>query len=153
MNEDKFLYDVKQFRLSSSEEVIAEIIEWPDSDQSDIIVRNALSIVRYETEQGEKFYVFKTWIHFADDPSILTVVNPNHIISTTNPHQILLNQYRDSIGDMLLEAEIRNKRIIRREGTRLMEMAEQIASMLSNEDELEKDSDDPTSNIIKFPVH
>jgi len=151
------MYDVKQFRLSSGEEVIAEVLEWPDNTSPDLIIRNAVSLLRYEDSNGSKFYGFKTWIHFAEEPDSLTVMSPDHIIATTNPHELLVSQYRSSLQEIIESASIRNKQLKMEELEISKLIGDKLKNFLLNETGYDNDGDDGysmdsgVSNIIKFP--
>ena len=58
------VHDLAQFKFSSGQEIVCEVMEWPTDGEKDIIVRNAMAIVMGETSDGERVYVFKPWVHF-----------------------------------------------------------------------------------------
>ena len=91
------MMDVKQFKLSSSEEIICEVLEWPDLDdmeQYQLVVRNVLKIVPVnEPVTGNRYYTFRPWIVFQDEPNQTQLININHIIGEAIPSAKLLEQF------------------------------------------------------------
>lgn len=151
------MYDIKQFKLSSGEEILAEIIEWPGDESSDLVIRNAVSLLRYEDTNGSKFYGFKTWIHFTEDPDTLSVMSPDHIISTTNPHALLVSQYKNALSEIVESSMERNRHLMEEEMDKMALLTKKLKDFLLNETGENVDFDDSdgydfgTSNVIKFP--
>ena len=54
----KDLYETKQFKLTSGEEVIAEVVQWNMDDETEIVVRKAMKLVMGETEGGSYQILF-----------------------------------------------------------------------------------------------
>ena len=54
----KELYETKQFKLTSGEEVIAEVVQWNMDDETEIVVRKAMKLVMGETEGGNYQILF-----------------------------------------------------------------------------------------------
>ena len=64
--------EIKHFKLSNGEEIVCDVIEWPDvdGDSPDIVVRNALKLLRLEllNEDNIRYYQFRPWMVYQDDP-------------------------------------------------------------------------------------
>ena len=88
--------NIKQFKLTNNEEIICEVIEWDTGDDvGDIVVKRALKVIAVEDYQkGCKFFAFRPWMSFQDDPMSLQTVNSSHIIVTSNPSPDLLKHYK-----------------------------------------------------------
>ena len=88
--------EVKQFKLSNGDEIVCDVVEWPDYDQdvSDIVIRNAFQLIGYgPNKEGISYYQFKPWMVYQDDPAFVQVLNNNHIIAEANPPEELLEQF------------------------------------------------------------
>lgn len=89
--------EVKQFKLASGEEIVCEVLEWPDVDgeSADIVVRNILKVVAYDQPQAVtgRYYTFVPWMVFQDEENMFQLINYNHIIGEANPSARLFEQY------------------------------------------------------------
>lgn len=102
-------HDLTQFKLSNGSEIICEVIEWPSEDDKEdqLIIRNALTILNVEYDDGEKGYIFRPWIHFMEEGKEYVLLNNNHIISINRPSEYLIDQYHSSLMDYQESAERR----------------------------------------------
>jgi hypothetical protein len=58
-------YEIVQMKLTSGNEVVCQVLEWPEEGSNQMIVRNALAIVNIEfDESNERMYMFVPWLHF-----------------------------------------------------------------------------------------
>lgn len=145
---------IKQFKLSNNDEVICEIVEWPEeeSDSPDVIVRSCMKVIVMEDySRGVRFYAFRPWFTFSNDPGHLQILNYNHILGESNPSKELLKHYAKSIVE------------VKRAGQGRVDLdMDSVAENLENmdDDQFERfmsdmmdngDSDHDPSNIIKFP--
>jgi hypothetical protein len=90
--------EIKQFKLSNGEEVVCDVVEWPDPDDDspDIVVRNCFKILIGGTSPGAdgiRYYTFKPWMVYQDEPDMYQVINGNHIVGEANPPAKLMEQY------------------------------------------------------------
>jgi uncharacterized protein YuzB (UPF0349 family) len=89
--------DIKQFKLTSGEEIVCDVIEWPDvdGDSPDIVVRNVYKIITagVPSTEGVRYYQFRPWMVYQDDPKLFQVINGNHVIGEANPSELLIAQY------------------------------------------------------------
>lgn len=146
----------KQFKFSNDDEVICEVLEWNDDNNSAIIVRNVMRVVQVEDfEKGIRFYAFRPWMVFNDSPSELHTINSDHIIAEINPSKTILKHYFNSLSELKEQLENRNRTIVS-----LDDIADKMGDM--DEDEFdeylhklslmhsgESDSDMP-ENVIRF---
>ena len=91
--------DIAQFKLSSGNEIVCEVVEWPDNDGDDIIVKNIMTIIPYELE-GSIVYGFKPWLHYFESDDEYATLNTNHIVASARPNKHLRYNYNESVGDM-----------------------------------------------------
>src|SRR6056300_964057 len=82
--------NIKQFKLTNNEEIICEVIEWnTGEDPGDILIKKALRVISVEDYQkGWRFFAFRPWMSFQDDPDLLQTLNSSHIIVTINTAQL-----------------------------------------------------------------
>jgi len=97
--------NIKQFKLTNNEEIICEVIEWNTGDDpGDILVKRALRVISVEDYQkGWRFFAFRPWMSFQDDPDLLQTLNSSHIIVTTNPSLNLLKHYEKCLKRLVSE--------------------------------------------------
>lgn len=144
------MYDFKQFKLTSGEEIICEVVEWIEEGQCEIIVRDIMTIAPSMTSLQEKVYVFKPWLHYIESREELVMINSAHVIATVAPNPILLEQYQRAIVEMHLTSTERRNEHMHAQQRKFSDIANSLREIFE-EEEYAADSDD--SNIIKFPVH
>lgn len=139
--------EIKQFKLSSGEEIVCEVLEWPnvEEDEADIVVRNVFKIVAIEqNESGNRFYVFKPWMIFQDEEGMFQLINNNHITGEGNPSQKLLEQYFIVVkGNSIADSDSSQSDIEKR----LEDYINQLRNIHSQQDS----NDSGEENIIVFP--
>lgn len=140
--------EIKQFKLSSGEEIVCEVLEWPDADEdiADIVVRNIYKIVAIDqTVSGNRYYTFKPWMVFQDEPDMFQTININHVIGEANPSQKLLEQYFNILkGELSEESEAAREELEKK-------LADYIHNLRKMVSEQVGSSDSGEENIIKFP--
>ena len=94
---------IKQFKLTNNEEIICEVVEWNTGDDAgDILVKQALRVITVEDYQrGWRFFAFRPWMTFQDDPASLQIINSSHIIVTTNPSNNILKHYKTCLTSII----------------------------------------------------
>lgn len=89
--------DVRQIVLSNGQELLCEVIQWPDLDideQEVMIIRKAAKIIIQENfEQGTRWFTFRPFMTYQDDTSSLCSLMPYHIITIGHPSKVLEKQY------------------------------------------------------------
>ena len=90
---------IKQFKLTNNEEIICEIMEWDTGDETgDILVKKALRVISVEDyHKGWRFFCFRPWMSFQDNPASLQTINSSHIIVTANPSPNILKYYKSCL--------------------------------------------------------
>lgn len=150
---------VKQFKLSNDEEIICEVIQWDDLENAAMVVRGAMRIVLIEDfKRGVRFYAFRPWMGFTDDPTVLQSLNAAHIIGEATPSPDIIKHYDGTIRKI--------KKAIQKRDMPLDDINDKASDMTEEEfdefltkylkeddifhpDDIELDSDTDT-NVIKF---
>jgi hypothetical protein len=135
--------NIKQFKLSSGEEIVCEVVEWANEDEPDLVVRNSFKLLAYTNPStSTKYYTFAPWMIFQDQQDMLQIINSVHIIAEANPSAKLLEQYFIAVNN-----ENENEQAVK---DKLDEYLAKLRALLG-EQENENDSDDPNNKIITFP--
>ena len=147
---------IKQFRLSTAEELICEVIEWDTEESTAIVIRAAFKIIESENwKTGVKVLAFRPFMAFGEDPSIIQTINALHIVAEVTPNSELLKMYVKCVSKMKKEMKIfkTNPTFDLDELNHLSddELGEYLKEYFKNEKnkKILKDSDS-TANIIKF---
>lgn len=141
--------NIKQFKLSNDDEIICEVIEWDTEDNSAIITRGMLRIIQGEDiDKGLRFFAFRPWMGFAEDPNTLHTLNSSHILGEVTPSESLLQHYARTIQKLLKLVDMKKHDfdMDKLEGMDEEELEEFILSHMEQEEE----EDDLGENIVKF---
>lgn len=149
------MYEVKQFKLLTGEEIVAEIVEWADEEFGpEIIVRNALQIDAFYKEDPpfDKYYAFKPYLHCVDGNMDFIIINSEHVTATAIPHEELLESY---IEARHRGHEISNERRAEKEyqkNLKLKEASEQLRRILEEgREEVAVETKKNEDNVVQFP--
>ena len=135
--------NIKQFKLTSGEEIVCEVVEWATEEDPDIVVKNSFKLLVFNNPTSStKYYTFTPWMIFQDDDDMLQVVNSLHIVAEANPSAKLLEQYFIAIKNEQESDEDTRKKL----DVYIANLKKMLGDIESSED-----SDDPGGNIIKFP--
>lgn len=87
-----------QFRLSNGDEIVAQVVQEPEEDDVNLVVRNALMIVRAENVvEGYRYYSFRPWMSYQLNDDYYQLLNYSHIVGEAKPDTVLLEQYKKAI--------------------------------------------------------
>lgn len=141
--------ELAQLKLIDGHEVVCEVIEWPDKDDDQIVIRNAMAIVVIESPDGENAYVFRPFVHFLEDETDYVLLRNDHIITINRPKTYLTDQYELSVDAMLQtnRERVEEYEEAKKEGQKLFE--DKMHSFLESYEYGEYDSSG--SNVIQFP--
>jgi len=147
--------DIKQFKLTNDDEIICEVLHW-DDDEGTIIIRGALRIINVEDfSRGARFYAFRPWMVFQDNPEELSTINPGHIIAECTPSAEILKHYASSL--LQIKEQLRTKKkkkdvpledVVSKMDEMDEEEFEQYMDMMLSE--IDNDDSDMPENVIKF---
>lgn len=96
MNEN----ELRQFKTTSGEEVVCEVVQWNEGYDTEVLVRKAMRLVLIETEDGIKYYSFRPWMVYQEHPDDLIILNINNVIGIGFPPDTLLSQYNEAVAEM-----------------------------------------------------
>ena len=156
--------NIKQFKLTNNEEIVCEVLEWDTQDEiADILISKTLRIVTVEAyARGYKFFAFRPWLSFTEDPESLQTLNSSHVVVASNPSPDLLKHYKACIYS--IRADLKNSNKKRKAYINTDEIAHAVEELteeemdqflaekyghMVREDDLSPDSDLGT-NIIPF---
>lgn len=131
--------EIKHFKLANGEEIVCDVVEWPDpeGDSPDIVIRNVFRLELTEVKgDGVRYYQFKPWMVYQDEPDLYQVLNGNHIVGEANPPEKLIEQYIKVVGlDNMSPQDIDKK---------LLEYVDELKKMLGGDS-------DSNLKIVPFP--
>lgn len=92
---------IKQFKLTNNDEIVCEVLEYDTPENAAILIRGALRVTEnIDWRRGVRFFGFKPWLTFGDDPAILCTLNSTHIIGEVTPGKKLLGFYVKTVKDI-----------------------------------------------------
>lgn len=95
--------DVRQFKISSGDEVVCEVVAWPEhEDDGAIVVRNVYQLVS-NIADDVKYYGFRPWMVFQSGAQVFQSINVDHIIADATPSTTLLKYYHDTVANLAEE--------------------------------------------------
>lgn len=142
MISDIDLYEVKHLKLSTGEEVLAEIIE---ETEYDLVVKRALRLQTDVANDRTRYHSFRPFMTYQDDPEIYSLIKTLHVVAITYPAPAMLKQYQASIE------EVERVRTEMEEETN--EQLEKIMKQM--EDNVQENTglvDSDGSNVLPFPT-
>lgn len=149
---------LKQFKMSNDDEVICEVIEWNNEENDAVIVRNVMKVVHVEDfEKSIRFYAFRPWMTFMDDPDELHSINSGHIIAEVTPSIEIVKHYINALKEMKDAKRTKKKKA----SASLDDLAQKMHDMDEDEFEMYLDQlaeladlagpdSDLGENVIKF---
>lgn len=136
MSGSDFNKSIRQFKLTNGDEIVCDVVEWPDvdDDHNGLIVRNAYKIYMLNTlnPTENRYYQFRPWLVYQDNKEYFQVLNADHIIAEATPADELLVHYYKIVNNI--------------DDDNLEEKIDKLKEILS---EFMSDSD--SGNLIKFP--
>ena len=142
---------IKQFKLTNDDEIICEVLEWDTDENAAMVMRAPLRIIQgVDAERGIRFFAFRPWMGFAEDPELLHTVNASHIIGEVTPSDALLKHYGATIKKMLKYQAMQKTDFDMDElGEMDEEELEEYIQYHLNQNEKELD-EDLGENVVKF---
>jgi hypothetical protein len=136
MSGSDFNKSIRQFKLTNGDEIVCDVVEWPDvdDDHNGLIVRNAYKIYMLNTltPTENRYYQFRPWLIYQDNKEYFQVLNADHIIAEATPADELLVHYYKIVNNI--------------DDDNLEEKIDKLKEILN---EFMSDSD--SGNLIKFP--
>lgn len=95
-----------QFRLSNGDEIVAQVVQEPEGEEVNIVIRNAMMVIRTENiVEGFRYYSFRPWMSFQLNDEYMQLLNYSHIVGEARPDKVLLDQYKRAIRNEKDEAD------------------------------------------------
>jgi len=136
-----------QLRMSSGDEVICEVMEWPSDESAEMIVRNAMTLSYSYDEDFTQIFGLKPWFTMLENYNEYIIIDTNKVMATAKPNQMFLEEYIDAVAQMHQSGVNRKKHLQK-------EMVEQERRFLDALEHLQSkvDSKDSSiSNVLQFP--
>jgi len=146
----KELFETKQFKLTSGDEIICEVVQWNIDDETEIVVRKAMKLVMGETEGGNyRYYSFRPWMVYQENLQDFIILNAAHIVGIAQPVDSILIQYEEALISMQEMYESRNTQATITGNGDVNELTQRLRDHLKSleEDNNDNDSDD---NVVPF---
>lgn len=87
-----------QFKLSNGDEIIVNVIQEPEGEDINIVIKDAMMIVRSEeVDSGFRYYSLRPWMSFQLNSDYFQLLNYSHIIGEAKPDKQLVIQYEKAI--------------------------------------------------------
>lgn len=145
MSMKDFSKSIRQFKLSNGDEIVCDVVEWPDEEEGPnaLVIRNAYKIhmIMPITASENRYYQFRPWMVYQDNPEYFQILNGDHIMSEASPSGDMLLQYARLLNDEEDEDD-------------LEKMTAKLKKMLDlvNAEEVDLYGDsDLGSKIVQFP--
>lgn len=97
--------EIKQFKLNTGEEIVCQVIEWPEEDSYELILRNAMKIQPIMGNDGTVYYTLKSFLTGQISSDNLILLNSSQIVAEANPNDEVIDQYEKSLSAYLGEKE------------------------------------------------
>lgn len=85
--------NIKQFMLTSGDQILTEVITWPDEDGSDIVTRNIMQIHYIVDSMAAPRAVVKPWMTQQCHPDNITTLQIDHIVGSAIPTDSVILSY------------------------------------------------------------
>ena len=131
---------LRQFKLTSGEEIVCEVIEEPkEDDDVNLVIRNPMLIVTgFSTAGDVRYYSFKPWMTFQLREGYFQLLNYTHIVGEAKPNVYVSEQYKKN-----LEMELKNDDSEKSLSDAMEDAFDEIAAALTT-------TDSANSNVISF---
>ena len=87
-----------QFKLSNGDEIIVNVLQEPEGEDINIVIKDAMMIVRSEeVDSGFRYYSLRPWMSFQLNSDYFQLLNYSHIVGEAKPDKQLVIQYEKAI--------------------------------------------------------
>lgn len=140
------LDSIRQFKLSSGDELLCEVLEWDDSENAEIILRHVFEIRKWENDQlNARYYQLRPYMAFQMGSHLVQSLNSDQILMSALPTSEMVEQYQIAIkNNETSEEEL---------DTKLDDRFKQLKSILDQieESSVAMNNDSSGPNVITFP--
>jgi hypothetical protein len=95
--------NLQQIRFTDGLEVIANIMTWEEDTMIEanyILIMEILTDYQEDPTEDRSFYILKPMVSYIDDLSKTSIINPSAVISVTEPAEVVIKQYKNSITEI-----------------------------------------------------
>lgn len=97
---------LRYFKLANGDEIIADVIDWPDEESYEIVAVNVLRIVHVRTESpNSTIYHLKPWMIGIIGQESLITINPDSVVGISVPPKDILTFYQKSVESYIKQDE------------------------------------------------
>jgi len=138
-----------QMKMNGGDEVICEVMEWPEEGSKQMIVRNAMVLsYSFGEDFSEQYYGLKPWFSMIENSMEYMVVNTDHVMSSTKPNTAFVREYNEALIQMQSiaakrKAEYQNE--VKEFEKRFSERLEKVTK------EMMESKDSSSTNVLQFP--
>jgi len=90
-------YSIKQLKLINGEEILCEIL---DEAQDSICVNNALVLQSNTAKDGSKFFTFRNFMVYQDQPQNVMLIMSDKIVAIAIPTEDMIEQYEIALEQL-----------------------------------------------------
>jgi|TARA_B110000908_G_C10267733_1_gene466226 hypothetical protein len=94
------VHNLRQMSLSNGDEIVCDVIQWNDEENDEIVIKNAMKLMCYEKNAGEKYFSFRPYLIYQEGEEDMVILLSHHVVSIAVPVEALLVQYRIAKDDM-----------------------------------------------------
>lgn len=129
-----------QFRLSNGDEIVCQVVEEPEEDDTNIVIRNAMMIYDVPSPEGSQYRIFRPWMAFQASDQYFQLLNYSHIIGEAKPDSYLLEQYYKALKTEKQTQEEYQEQV----DAKYQGILDRLAELVGN------DSDVGTGNVVSL---
>jgi hypothetical protein len=128
--------DFRQFKLSNGDEIICEIVQWPEDSEEEMIIRKAMELKSHDDDgRGIRYYNFRPWVTMQDDTDGFLSLNYAHILAEVIPSDRMLKHFFEAVENANLTPE---------------EIQAKVDEYFQKLQTMVEESDSDFSNVIEF---
>lgn len=103
--------NIRQFKLTTGEELICQVLEWADDDEVDIVIRHVYEINRVDDDaRGYRYYNLKPWMVMQEGDERFITLNTMHVVSQCKADEKIVEQFHEAVkNSQLSEEELQEK--------------------------------------------
>lgn len=103
--------NIRQFKLTTGEELICQVLEWADDDEVDIVIRYVYEINRVDDDaRGYRYYNLKPWMVMQEGDERFITLNTMHVVSQCKADEKIVEQFHEAVkNSQLSEEELQEK--------------------------------------------
>ena len=122
--------NIKQFKLSNGDELVCEVVEWPEESHVEILIRNVIQIVTkeaYDEKEGlGRYYLFRPWMMYQEDRANLILLSNEEVAAVASPGYEVVEQYHVAVLRMQEIYDTRKLATLERESVAQDELFENL---------------------------